>query len=609
MQRIFRYLAGASRGASLKLLLRYSKGHWKTILAGLAFAVVNQGFLMVDPLIFRRIIDEYGVQLQQHTREQFFMGVAPWLVAMLFAAFAAWVAKGWQIEMVSRFSQKASSRMFADGVRHSLELAYAEFEQRRSGEILELLQKVRGEVERFLSMAVNNTFTSMVGVALVTVYAATVHKGIAVFVLLIAPSLAGMSVLLTRKVKQVHESMWREGSELAGSATETLRNIELVKSLGLTRQEVANYRRASDRILNLELQKIRMARRFSFLHGAGVHLLRIALILALFYLLSTRQITVGQFFALYLYSFFVFGPMQDFGNVVRQYREMEVSLAKFRTFMAGAGESRVSSAPAIRRLSTLQFRGVTFRYRTAHVSAIADVSFEVDRGETIAFVGPSGAGKSTLVKLIVGLYTPSSGEILYNGTESSAVDLEQLRERVGLVTQDIQLFSGTIRQNLKFVCPEASDEDCLAALRQAAAGAMLARAPNGLDSLIGESGLRLSGGERQRLAIARALLRRPDLLVFDEATSSLDSLTEEEIGVAIRLATADSSVMTILIAHRLSTVLDADRIYVLDRGRIVQTGTHAELVDAAGLYRSIWMQQVGGDPDRDAAEVARRAVR
>jgi ATP-binding cassette subfamily B protein len=351
-----------------------------------------------------------------------------------------------------------------------------------------------------------------------------------------------------------------------------------------------------------------MARRFSFLHGAGVHLLRISLILALFYLLSTKQITVGQFFSLYLYSFFIFGPMQEFGGVVRQYREMEVSLDKFRVFMAGALEPRTSGAPALRELTSLQFRDVTFRYRTAHQAAIAGVSFDVERGETIAFVGPSGAGKSTLVKLIAGLYVPTGGQILYNDTASGRVDLEQVRERIGMVTQDTQLFSGTIRQNLRFVCPEATDEDCLGALRQAAAGAMLARAPNGLDSLIGEGGLRLSGGERQRLAIARALLRHPDLLVFDEATSSLDSLTEEEIGVAIRLATVGASVMTILIAHRLSTVLDADRIYVLDCGRVVQTGRHAELVEVPGLYRSIWLQQVGGESLRETAEIVEKAI-
>ena len=162
------------------------------------------------------------------------------------------------------------------------------------------------------------------------------------------------------------------------------------------------------------------------------------------------------------------------------------------------------------------------------------MTFSVRRGETIAFVGPSGAGKTTLVKLLVGLYHPQSGQILYNGHPEDVVDLDRLRERLGLVTQDTQLFSGTIRENLLFVRPEATDAEILEVLNQAACQSLLARASRGLDTVIGEGGVKVSGGERQRLAIARALLRRPHLLVFDEATSSLDSLTEEDISHTIR---------------------------------------------------------------------------
>ena len=208
-------------------------------------------------------------------------------------------------------------------------------------------------------------------------------------------------------------------------------------------------------------------------------------------------------------------------------------------------------------------------------------------------MGPSGSGKTTLMKLLVGLYRTREGSILYNGIDENNINFDDLRNQIGFVTQDTQLFSGTIRENLLFVNPAATENDLIDVLKKASCMNLLSRADNGLETMIGEGGLKLSGGEKQRLSIARALLRKPHLLIFDEATSSLDSLTEEEITNTIKDISSQREQISILIAHRLSTIMHADRIYVLEKGDVVETGTHEKLLEEKGLYYAMWRQQIG----------------
>src|SRR6267378_1958213 len=470
---------------------------------------------------------------------------------------------------------------------------YTLFEDQRSGETLGKLQRVRSDVEKFIALLVNMVFTTLIGLAFVTIYAAKVHWSVAPAYLLTVPLLGSLSSLLSRRVKTVQKRIVTETTALAGATTESLRNIELVKSLGLAQQEIDRLNSTTDKILKLELEKVRYLRSLSFVQGSFVNLLRTSILLLMLYLIYTQRITVGQFFSLFIYSFFIFGPLQELGNVVNAYRETEASLDNFEEILKMPTEQKPEHPVALPSLETLEFDRVSFQHQSASSPALSEISFRVARGETIAFVGPSGAGKTSLVKLLVGLYRPKSGHIFYNGTPEDQVAIEDLRGRIGFVTQDTQLFSGSIRENLQFVRPDATDEECLEVLRQAAVEGLLLRANRGLDSKIGEGGVKVSGGEKQRLSIARALLRRPQLLVFDEATSSLDSLTEEEISETIRDVAASRDAITILIAHRLSTVLHADCIYVLERGRIVESGRHEDLLASKGLYSAMWRQQVG----------------
>ncbi|RYD87015.1 MAG: ATP-binding cassette domain-containing protein, partial [Sphingobacteriales bacterium] len=256
-------------------------------------------------------------------------------------------------------------------------------------------------------------------------------------------------------------------------------------------------------------------------------------------------------------------------------------------------EPRPANPQHLGAILELEFNNVTFQHRTAQHKAIDGISFRAHNGETIAFVGPSGSGKSTLMKLLVGLYRPKEGVIRYNGLDENSIEFDDLRNQIGFVTQDTQLFSGTIRENLLFVNPEATEEDLREALTKASCDNLLSRAEKGIDTMIGEGGLKLSGGEKQRLSIARALLRKPRLLLFDEATSALDSITEEEITETIRDLSSQREQITVLIAHRLSTIMHADRIYVLEKGVVVETGAHDELLQDKGLYYAMWRQQIG----------------
>lgn len=578
---------------SLKLLYSYLRRHWGLIALALGLATINQVFSLLDPLIFRYVIDEYATKFERYSTEQFFRGVGLLLAAAVGVAFVSRVAKNFQDYFISLITQRLGAEIYSDGIRHSLELPYAVFEDQRSGETLGKLQKVRADVERLISASISILFTSLVGIVFVVAYAFSVHWIIAPVYFLTVPLLGWLSSTLSRKIKVVQKLIVAETTALAGSTTESLRNIELVKSLGLASQEVARLNATTDKILDLELKKVRYLRSLSFIQGTSVNALRTSILFLMLYLIFAREITVGQFFSLWIYSFFVFGPLQELGNVINIYREAEVSLQNFELILNTPKEPKPDRPLAIGELTTLEFEAVGFKHQAASAPALTDVSFRVRRGETIAFVGPSGAGKTTLVKLLVGLYPPQSGRILYNGQPSGFVDLDRLRERIGFVTQDTQLFSGSIRENLLFVRPTASDAECLEVLRQAACESLLARADRGLDTLIGEGGVKVSGGEKQRLSIARALLRRPHLLVFDEATSSLDSLTEEEISRTIRDVATSRDVITILIAHRLSTIMHADRILVLERGRIVESGRHEELLEEKGLYYAMWRQQVG----------------
>jgi ATP-binding cassette, subfamily B, bacterial len=594
----------------MKILWRYLKPNSGLVALTLLLAAINIGFSLFDPILLGKLVNLaadhqstgfsdgnffWGYEQTDRKGQPYLqLGVFYILLFSISVAMVSRIAKAFQDYFMNLVIQKFGAKVFTDGLRHAMKLPYQEFEDQRSGETLSVLTKVRSDVEKFMINFINILFGVIIGVVFVFVYAALyINWRIPVAYLIGIAVLTFITNKLSKKIKLIQKNIVGETTALAGSTTESLRNIELVKSLGLTNQEVDRLNKNTYKILGLELKKVKRIRSISFVQGTLVNTLRQVILFILMWLIFRNEMDAGQLVTMQIFSFFIFGPLQEIGNILLSYREAEASLNNFDNLMKKAPEPEPANPKKLGAIQSLQFEDVSFKHQTASHKAIDGISFDVRIGETVAFVGPSGSGKSTLMKLLVGLYRPLDGKILYNNLDENEIHFDDLRNQIGFVTQDTNLFSGTIRENLLFVYPEASEADLHDALQKAACIPLLQRAEKGLDTMIGEGGLKLSGGEKQRLSIARALLRKPRLLIFDEATSALDSITEEEITNTIRHISALKDQVTILIAHRLSTIMHADRIYVLEKGEVVETGNHENLLLDKGLYYAMWRQQIG----------------
>lgn len=581
----------------MKILLKYLSRYKRLVFLSFLLATFNIGFSLCDPIVYGWLIDKVRpiVEIKPRTVHinDFVWLVGRYILLLIGVAMMSRIAKAFQDYTVNTVIQRFGADVYTDGLKHSLQLPYQKFEDQRSGETLAVLEKVRTDSEKFMTLFISIVFSAFISIVFVVIAALIIYPPIILVYCIGAVVLSVLMSFLSKKIKTIQRTILKETTALAGATTESLRNIELIRSLGLTNQEIKRLNFSTLKILKLELKKVKSVRALSFIQGTAVNFLRQCIVFSLFYILFHDHITLGQVFTFQFFSFFIFAPLQELGNVMLAYREAESSLMNYEKLMNTPVEPKPLSPTSIGNIESLQFRNVSFKHASARQAALNGISFDAKKGETIAFVGPSGSGKTTLVKLLVGLYTPEDGTILYNDVPYDSLDFDSFRYQIGFVTQDTQLFAGSIRENLLFVSPGASDEEMLAALHKASAHSLLHRADRGLDTVIGEGGMKISGGEKQRLSIARALLRKPKLLVFDEATSALDSITEEAITNTVKSISNEKEQINILIAHRLSTIMHADRIYVLEKGNIVETGSHQALVESKGLYYAMWRQQIG----------------
>ncbi|AKH33091.1 Putative multidrug export ATP-binding/permease protein [candidate division SR1 bacterium Aalborg_AAW-1] len=576
-------------------LSTYLRPYWKMLIAVLILAAINQIFSLLNPQILRWLMDNYLVKAATggFTTNQYVTGVLRGLGGMIGTAMVSRVAKNFQDYFVNVMTQKIGTSIYQDTIAHTFSLPYAVFEDQQSGQLLSKLVKAKESIQLYIASLINVVFFALVGVAFVLVYAATVDWRVTAMYGLLIPLMALTTIGLSKRIKKAQMAISAQSNTVAGSITESIRNVSLIKMLGLVGQETKRLDKANQEILGLELKKVKTVRSIEFIQGTIINAMSTSIIGLLAYLVYDGGITVGELMSLYFYSFFVFGQLSQFGQVIKNYQEAKANHEIIQDIMKQQPEAPDEHLKVIEHVNSLKLQDVSFSYN-ADKEIISDFSAQRSSGQTIAFVGPSGSGKSTILKLICGLYLPTHGTIAINDIPTTDINLTALKHKIGIVSQDAQLFSGTIRENLLFVAPEATDDDIRLVLKQASLESYIAELELGLDTMIGEGGVKLSGGQRQRLAIARALLRNPQILIFDEATSALDSLVEKEIADTIQsISQSRPDLMTVIVAHRLSTVMHADSIYVLEHGKIIEQGHHDHLLTLHGLYAAMWRQQIG----------------
>ncbi len=531
---------------------------------------------------------------QEFETNEFVRGVGLLVLASMWVAMVSRLAKNIQDYLVNVLTQKIGMNLFQDTLGHLFTLPYSIFEDQQSGQILEKLLKARQNIQTFIGNLINTAFTSLVGLIFVIGYASTVHRIPAVFYASLLPIMGTVMLLMSKRIKWAQQKIVKESADLSWATTETLRNIALVKSLWLEQQELWRLEATNLKLLGLEIKKIKLVRILEFLQGTLINFVRVALMATLFRLVYRQQISLWEFMTLYFYSFFIFSPLYQFGMVMQNYQEAKASDEIVQDLMnLGVDKTVQRWDNTIEGIQTLGFTWVNFWY-TDDKDILSNITLWASQWQTIAFVWPSGAGKSTIIKLLLWLYQPSKWDVKINNQDLVSYNPENLKQHIWYVSQESQLFAGTIRDNLLFVKPKATDADMESVLQSAQILELIKESDLWLDTKIGEWGLKLSGGQRQRLAIARALLRKPSLLIFDEATSSLDTLVEAEITKTIQQISHEQKEMIIvMIAHRMSTINHADTIYVLEHGRIIEEGKHKDLVEEKWLYYALWREQGG----------------
>jgi ATP-binding cassette subfamily B protein len=540
---------------------------------------------------------------------QLWFSVGLLLAATALGAVVSWFEDwGWSV-----FAQRVQHGLRVDAYAQLQRLDMSYFTGQRTGELMSILNNDVNALETFLDDGLNSILWIVASVGGIGLVLFSLNAPLAAVALLPIPLLALFTLAFTRIIEPRYLRVRGEIGDLNSRLENNVSGIEVIKTEHAEDYECERVEEASHGFLRANLDAIRV--QITYFPGltliAGAGFAATFLVGGLWLLTGSlfgvaTTVAPGEFVTFVIYAQQFVWPIIQFGDVVDDYERAKAAGTRVYGLLSRTSEVEYGTdAPALEiGAGRVEYDAVGFAYADDRV--LEDVSFVVEGGETIGIVGPTGAGKSTLLKLLPRLYEVTDGAVRIDGQDVREVSVESLRRSIGYVSQEPFLFDGTVRENVRYGSFEATDAEIEAAARRAQAHEFVQNLPDGYDSLVGERGVKLSGGQRQRLAIARTILKDPDLLVLDEATSHVDTETEALIQRSLAEFARDRT--TFVIAHRLSTIRRADAIIVLDDGRVVERGTHEELIAADGLYANLWRVQAG-DVDALPREFIERALR
>lgn len=570
--------------AVLKRLFEIARPYWPLLALAVVLLWTITGIHLVVPVIYRVLIDGY-LRPGRHEPRTILLLVTAIGALNLCAAGISVVRNRLMVTTGGRLARDLRAMVF--GKIQMLSLAY--LDRRKTGD---LMNRVSGDTERvqhFIesqsTMAVNQALV-LIGVAVILFMS---DWRLAFLVIFPTPIVLAAVRLMQEWIRLVFRRQWRLHDAVNSLLQDILSGIRIVKAFGQEDREVARFRKASRQLATVTAGN---EKTWNTLFPAMGFILGLGNFLVLYYgggLVLREEMQVGELFQFSQYAGMLYGPLRWMSFIPRWFAEAMTSAERVFEVVDEEPDIKDREHPVHHRIAgRVTFEDVTFGYRS-HEPVLENVSLEVEPGEMIGIVGHSGAGKSTLINLVMRLYDVDEGRILIDGIDIRDISQKDLRSQIGVVLQETFLFSGTVLENIRYAKPEASVDDVIRAAKIANAHDFIMRFTDGYDTLVGERGQRLSGGERQRIAIARALLHDPRILILDEATSSVDTETEQQIQEA--LARLVKNRTTFAIAHRLSTLRNADRIMVIDKGRLAELGTHESLLKARGIYYNLVMKQ------------------
>ncbi len=589
-------MADSTQPSPLSRLWRYARGYRKRFVLATLWSFLNKAVDLAPPFLIGMAID---VVVNGSDSLLGRLGISDQKDQILILGIITFVV--WSLESIFEYLLGIEWRNLAQSIQHDLRVDTYEqmqtldvsyFEDRSTGDLMAVLNDDVNQLERFLDVGANEVVQLLTSVTLISATFFIIAPSVAWLAVLPIPVILWGSFLFQKKIEPRYALVRDESAAINSQLSNNIGGISTIKAFTAEGREVDRITAASNRYRIANRSAIKLSSAFSPLIRVAILVGFTATLVWGGFLAIEGQLNVGLYSVMVFLTQRLLWPLTKLGQTVDLYQRAMASTNRILdvldtepTIIDGSVETKPDETRG-----TIDFHGVTFSYDDGY-PILKDMTLTISPKSTTAFVGATGSGKTTIIKLILRFYDPESGSITLDGIGLTTMAQEDLRQSMALVSQDVFLFHGTVAENIAYGAPEATQSSIEDAARTAEAHTFIEALPDGYRTIIGERGQKLSGGQRQRISIARALLTDSPVLILDEATSAVDNETEAAIQRSLARVSHDRTM--VVIAHRLSTIRNADRIYVIDDGSVSQVGTHTELIEVAGIYRTLWDVQTG----------------